>query len=70
MDYVAVASSNLEAVAYDEMRRILGVRFRNGREYWYHGASSTVYRGLLSAGSKGRYFDAFVKPVYGCTRVG
>lgn len=35
MNYVAVSSSNIAAIGYDEVRQILGVRFRIGREYWY-----------------------------------
>jgi hypothetical protein len=70
MDYVAVSSSNIAAVAYDEGGRILGVRFINGREYHYRGVPQSVYRGLLIAASKGSYFDAFVKRAgYGYSRV-
>jgi hypothetical protein len=70
MNYVAVSSSNVAAIAYDEAGRILGVRFITGGEYWYHGVSHPVYRAFLSAGSKGRYLEDFIKPVYVCTRVG
>lgn len=70
MNYVAVSSSNIAAIAYDEARRILGVRFTAGREYWYNGVSRSVYQSFLGAASKGRYFEAFVKRMYVCTRVG
>jgi hypothetical protein len=69
MQYVSVISSNIAAIAYDEAGRVLGVQFRNGREYRYHGVPSTVYRNLLSAGSKGTYFGTFVRNVYACVRV-
>ncbi|WP_349264015.1 KTSC domain-containing protein [Longimicrobium sp.] len=70
MNYVAVTSSNIAAIGYDEHRGVLGVRFRAGREYWYSGVSRSVYQSFLGAGSKGRYFETFVKRLYGCVRVG
>jgi hypothetical protein len=68
MNYVAVSSSNVAAIAYDEVRQILGVRFHTGREYWYHRVPSSVYLNFLRAASKGSYLAAFVKPRYRCTR--
>jgi hypothetical protein len=69
MDYVAVSSSNIAAIAYDDAGRVLGVEFLNGREYRYHGVGRSVYQGFLGAGSKGGYFNDFVKETYACTRV-
>lgn len=46
-----------------------GVQFLNGREYRYHCVGRPVYRGFLGAGSKGGYFNDFVKEAYACTRV-
>jgi len=69
MNYVAVSSSNIEAIAYDDAGRVLGVQFLNGREYMYHGVGRAVYQGFLGAGSKGSYFNDFVKDVYACTRM-
>ncbi|HEY0015930.1 MAG TPA: KTSC domain-containing protein [Longimicrobium sp.] len=69
MDYVAVSSSNIAAIAYDDAGRVLGVQFLNGREYRYHGVGRPVYMGFLGAGSKGGYFNDFVKEAYVCTRV-
>jgi hypothetical protein len=61
MNYVSVRSSTLEAVAYDETSSTLGVRFRNGSEYEYSRVPESVYRGILSAPSAGRYFQTHVK---------
>ncbi|HET7230076.1 MAG TPA: KTSC domain-containing protein [Longimicrobium sp.] len=69
MNYQAVSSSNIAAIAYDDAGRVLGVQFLNGREYRYHGVSPSVYRAFLGAGSKGGYFNDFVKDAYACTRV-
>ena len=69
MNYVPVVSSNIAAIAYDDAGRVLGVQFLNGREYRYQGVSHSVYRNLLSAVSKGRYFAAFVRNVYASVRI-
>lgn len=70
MDYIAVRSSNIAAIAYDPVHMILGVQFRTGREYWYHRVPVAVFERMLGAPSKGHYLAAFVKPVYRCTRAG
>ncbi len=61
MNYVPVDSSSLEAVGYDEGTRRLGARFRSGSEYEYDNVPESVFRGILSASSAGKYFDRFVK---------
>jgi hypothetical protein len=61
MNYESVNSSTLDAVAYDEASSTLGVRFKNGTEYEYSRVPETIYRGILTASSVGRYFDANVK---------
>jgi hypothetical protein len=61
MNYVSVSSSNIAAIAYDENGAILGVRFTNGGEYRYRRVPGSVYQGFLRAGSKGHYFDQFVR---------
>ena len=61
MNYVAVESSNLSAVGYDEDNKTLGVRFRNGGEYENSGVPAIVYRALLAAQSVGKYYQAHVK---------
>ena len=69
MNYVAVSSSNIAAIAYDDEGRTLGVRFTHGGEYWYHGVPGCVYQGLAGAESKGRYFGEFVANAYACAKV-
>jgi hypothetical protein len=69
MNYLAVSSTNIAAIAYDEDGRTLGVRFTHGGEYWYHGVPRPVYQGLVGAESKGRYFGEFVANAYACAKV-
>lgn len=61
MNYIPVISSTLASVAYDETSSTLGVQFNGGREYEYYGVPETVYRGILSADSAGRFFQTHVK---------
>jgi uncharacterized protein YijF (DUF1287 family) len=56
-----VSSSNLSAVGYDYDTATLRIQFLNGGIYEYQGVSSDVHEGLLRAGSKGQYFDQFIK---------
>lgn len=69
MDYVPVSSTNIAAIAYDGEGRILGVRFAQGGEYWYHGVPGSVYQGFVGAESKGRYFGEVVRNRYACAKV-
>ena len=59
-----VASSNLCAVGYDFTSRTLEIEFNDGSVYRYSGVPENVYRALMSAGSHGRYFAAFIKDCY------
>jgi len=60
-DYVAVSSTVIAAVAYDEATWALNVRFHSGKEYQYLSIPPDVYQGLLSAGSVGRYYNTAIK---------
>ena len=65
-----VVSSDLRAVGYDAARQILEVEFHSGGIYQYFGVPSSVHGGLMQAGSKGRYFHAFIKDRYTYQKVG
>jgi len=61
MEMISVSSSNLSAIGYDYDSATLRIQFLNGGIYDYQGVSSDVYEGLVGAGSKGQYFDQFIK---------
>ncbi len=61
MKYTFVQSSSLDAVGYDKAASKLGARFKDGAEYQYEGVPESVFEGILSASSAGRYFDQHVK---------
>lgn len=57
-------SSNLRSVGYDRAERILEIEFRSGGVYRYYDVPEATYRELMMAGSKGRYFIAFIRDSY------
>ncbi len=69
MNHVLVRSTNLRSVAYDEESHVLEIIFLNGGAYRYTGVPKARYDGLLSATSKGMYFDRFIKPIYAYRKV-
>lgn len=61
MDTLAVESSALATVAYDHRREVLQVEFRDGDVYQYFGVPLQTYQDLLSADSKGTYFNSRIR---------
>jgi hypothetical protein len=59
-----VASSILDAVAYDPGRRRLRLRFRTGAVFEFDGVPTVVVEELLAAPSKGTYFAEYLRPEY------
>lgn len=59
-----VASSAIASVGYSKRRHILEVEFANGRVYRYLQVTPSVYRELMSAESKARYYDRNIKGNY------
>jgi len=64
-----VNSSNLSAVGYDSFSRTLHISFHSGGTYAYYGVPETIYLGLMSAASHGKYFNAFIRNRYGDTEL-
>lgn len=58
---VAVESTTLATVGYDEARELLQLEFCSRAVYLYCNVPSTVYQALLSAPSKGRYFNQMIR---------
>lgn len=68
MNMIPVASSDLASVGYENGN--MHIRFHSGGLYAYTNVPPSVYNGLMSAGSKGRYFHAFISGRYGERRIG
>jgi hypothetical protein len=61
MNSVAVRSSSLAQIAYDGLRAILQIEFRDGTAYQYDGVPFRIYHDLLRADSKGVYFNQYIR---------
>lgn len=67
--WVGFISSNVIGGRYDEENEILWIKFGNNKGgkkrpvtyYSYAGVPSSIWRGLLGAGSKGVFFDRHIK---------
>lgn len=64
-----VESSAIAAVGYSKRLHALEIEFRNGLIYRYEDVPAELYRDLLSAESKARYYDQNVRGKYHCVRV-
>ena len=64
-----VTSTGIASIGYSKRRRILEIEFVNGAVYRYVQVAPNVYRDLMTADSKARYYDANVKGKYLSLRV-
>lgn len=64
-----VESRVIAKVGYSKRRHLLEIEFANGAIYRYADVSPSVYRDLISAESKARYYDANIKGSYRSVRV-
>ena len=58
----AVQSSTIATVGYDEEQQVLEIVFRDGRVYHFLEVPPERVLSLLRAESKGRFFNAEIKP--------
>jgi hypothetical protein len=68
MDIMAVQSSTLATLAYDEARKVLQLEFRSRAIYCYFGVPARVYEALLAASSKGKYFNRAIRGIFPYSR--
>ena len=67
--YETPDSSCFSAVGYSAVREILAVRFRSsGAVYIYSGVGPEVWADFSAAPSLGKYYNAYIKPVYASER--
>lgn len=64
MERIAVNSSNLASVGYDEPSQTLEVEFNHGGVYQYYDLPEQIYAALMSADSIGSYFSHNIRNVY------
>jgi hypothetical protein len=64
-----VESSALAAIGYSKRLRALESEFRDGLIYRYEEVPQPVYRALISAESKARFYNKNIRGKYHCLRV-
>lgn len=57
----AVDSTTLSSVAYDASCQLLWLRFQGGAIYCYFGVPPKMHQELISAPSKGKYFNQYIR---------
>lgn len=61
MNWIQLASSNLDAMRYDPETQVLEVRFKSGKTYPYNGVPQAIAEGLETASSPGSFFAQNIK---------
>jgi hypothetical protein len=69
MEWTTLRSTNLKEVGFDIQSNQLEIVFADGGRYRYSGVPESIYRGLVSASSAGRYFHQKIRDVYPATRL-
>ena len=65
----SVVSSNIRSVGYDPQTQKLEIEFNSGWVYEYSTVPVSVYQGLMSAESHGRYFNRYINNSYPYRRI-
>ena len=68
MNMVPVSSSNISSIGYEGTT--LYVRFNSGGLYAYYNVPQSVYNGLMTASSHGKYLAAHIKGSYRYQQIG
>ena len=62
---VYFSSTAIRCASYDAQRHSLFLQFTSGPKiYEYPSVPEHIYRGLLSAPSKGQFYDRYIRHVY------
>lgn len=64
MQRTPVASSLVASVGYVPEYKVLEIEFQDGRSYQYFGVPERIYKGLMAAESRGRYFNERIRDAY------
>ncbi|PXX94716.1 KTSC domain-containing protein [Halomonas sp. LBP4] len=66
MEMIRVRSSAISSVGYDPDSMHMKIRFTSGGTYTYCRVPQYIFDGLLSASSKGSYFDRHIRDRFQC----
>ena len=65
----AVESTTMRSAGYDQKSQVLEVEFQSGIIYQYLEVAPVIYKKLLDAESKDRYFNSAIRDTYEFVRV-
>lgn len=66
MEMISVRSTAISAVGYDKTTQQMCITFKQGHTYNFCRVPESIFAGLMSASSKGRYYDIYIKDKYDC----
>lgn len=66
MQMITVSSTAISAIGYDSSSMQMKIRFKLGRIYTFCRVPKHIFDGLLSAPSKGMYYDNHIRDRYHC----
>ncbi len=69
MERQEVGSTTMQSVGYDQANQVLEIEFQSGMIYQYLDIPPAIYKELLEAESKGRYFNSEIRDSYEFVRV-
>jgi hypothetical protein len=69
MERQEVESTTMRSVGYNQTKQILEIEFQSGMIYQYLDIPPAIYKELLEAESKGRYFNSEIRDTYEFVRV-
>jgi hypothetical protein len=61
MERHSVSSSNLHSIGYEPETETLEIKFLKSGVYHYFNVPINIYKELISAYSKGAFFDKYIK---------
>ena len=66
MEMISVISSAISAIGYDKPTQQMRIKFKQGDTYSYCRVPENIFLELLSATSKGTYYDRYIKDKFDC----
>ena len=66
MEMIRVVSSAIDALGYDKDKQQMFIKFKQGDTYIFCRVPEGIHQSLMSASSKGSYYDNFIKDKFDC----
>ena len=66
MEMISVISRAISDIGYDKPTQHMRIKFKQGDTYSYCRVPENIFLELLSATSKGTYYDRYIKDKFDC----